>query len=141
MTQKMKRAATSASFSMNKIYRRLSATKPSIFIFSIIGIVVAIFFFGGGLYDIIVQPYPAVYYNSRFLFLYPGISEQFISDSIISMLLFSLGIVGLIAIYQSTKYTYKPRQAYLIFIVGVALVLLAYVMLEYIIQLKVSGRV
>jgi hypothetical protein len=139
MSQKMKKTATSASFSMNKLYRRLSTAKPSTLVISIIAIAVAIFFFGGGLYDVIVQPYPAVYYGGRFLFLYPQLSEQFISDSIVSMILYSLGIVGLITIYQSTKYAYKPRQAYLMFLVGLVLVFLTYIILEVTIQIKLNG--
>jgi phosphotransferase system glucose/maltose/N-acetylglucosamine-specific IIC component len=88
---------------------------------------------------VIVQPYPAVYYGGRFLFLYPQLSEQFISDSIVSMILYSLGIVGLITIYQSTKYAYKPRQAYLMFLVGLVLVFLTYIILEVTIQIKLNG--
>jgi hypothetical protein len=139
MARKMKKAATSASFSLNRIYRRLSTARPSTMIVSIAAIVIAIFFFGGGLYDLIVQPYPAVYYGGSFLFLYPGISDQFVSDSIVSMMLFGLGTVGLISIYQSTKYAYKPRQAYLMFLIGLIFVLLAYVLLEVTIHLKISG--
>jgi hypothetical protein len=48
--------------------------------------------------------------------------------------------VGLLAIYQSTKYVYKPRQAYMMMLVGVVLLLIAYIFLEASIQLKISGR-
>ncbi len=75
----------------------------------------------------------------RFLFLYPQLSEQFISDSIVAMTVYALGIVGLLAIYQSTKYVYKPRQAYMMMLVGVVLLLIAYIFLEASIQLKISG--
>ena len=30
-----------------------------------------------------------------------------------------LGFVGLLAIYQSTKSAYKPRQAYMLLVIGV----------------------
>jgi membrane-bound ClpP family serine protease len=95
--------------------------------------------FGGGLYDLAMKPYTAYYSNTTgFLFLYPQISEQFISDSIVATILYSLGVVGLIAIYQSTKYVYKPRQAYMMFIVGTVLLLLAYIFLEAAIQQKIG---
>jgi len=42
-------------------------------------------------------------------------------------------------IYQSTKYVYKPRQAYMMMIVGIVLLLLAYIFLEASIQIKLSG--
>lgn len=127
---------------MNRFYRTISTAKPSTLILSAIAIAIAIFLFGGGLYDIIMRPLPAIYTSrSGFLFLYPQLSEQFISDSLVAMILYSLGIVGLLSIYQSTKYAYKPRQAYLTFLVGVIFLLLAYVLLEATIQLKLTlGR-
>ena len=82
------------------------------------------------------------FYNSntgQFFFLYPDISNQFISDTLIAVSLYGLGFVGLLAIYQSTKSAYKPRQAYMLLIVGVALLLLAYVFLEGSISFKVNG--
>ena len=40
--------------------------------------------------------------------------------------------------YLSTKYAYKPRQAYLVFIMGVALLFIAYIFLEAAIQIKLG---
>jgi hypothetical protein len=128
------------SFTMNKFYRRISNIRPSAMILSILAMAFAVFLFGGGLYDIIMKPYPAVYYGGRFIFLYPDLSMQFLSDSIEAMMLFTLGVVGLVAVYQSTKYAYKPRQAYMLFLVGVVLLFLTYILLEATVQLKISGR-
>lgn len=139
MAQSVKRKTSSISYSFAKFYRKVSKTKPSTFVISIIAIAFAVFLFGGGLYSIIMKPLPAIYYGGRFLFLYPQLSEQFITDSIVATILYSLGIIGLIAIYQSTKYAYKPRQAYMMFMIGVTLLLLAYIYLEVTIQMKVSG--
>jgi hypothetical protein len=87
-----------------------------------------------------VKPLPAVFLQSKgFLFLYPQLSEQFISDSMVAIILYSLGITGLIVMYQSTKYAYKPRQAYMTFIVGVLLLFMAYIFLEAIIQAKLTS--
>jgi hypothetical protein len=138
MSRKVKRQITSLSYSINRFYRRISTAKPSTLILSIIAIAIAIFLFGGGLYDIIMKPYPAVYYSGRFIFLYPQLSEQFVTDSIVATILYTLGIVGLVAIYQSTKYAYKPRQAYMMFLVGLSLLLIAYIFLEVTIQIKVG---
>jgi hypothetical protein len=138
MSRTVKKKISSLSYSINRFYRKLSTAKPSTLILSIIAITVAIFLFGGGLYNLIMKPLPAVYYGGRFLFLYPQLSEQFITDSVVAMILYSLGIVGLIVMYQSTKYAYKPRQAYMMFLVGVVLLLLAYVFLEVAIQVKLG---
>ncbi len=139
MSHKVKREISSMSFTMNKFYRRISNIRPSAMILSILAMAFAVFLFGGGLYDIIMKPYPAVYYGGRFIFLYPDLSMQFISDSIEAMMLFTLGAVGLVAVYQSTKYAYKPRQAYMLFLVGVVLIFLTYILLEATVQLKISG--
>jgi len=53
-------------------------------------------------------------------------------------MLYAIGFVGLLAIYQSTKYAYKPRQAYMMMVIGVALLLLAYIFLEDVILIKLG---
>ncbi len=139
MSRTVKKKASAMSYSMNRFYRRILTAKPSMLIFSIIAISIAVFLFGGGLYNIIMKPLPAVYYGGRFIFLYPQLSEQFVTDSIVATILYSLGIFGLIAMYQSTKYAYKPRQAYMMFLVGVVLLFLAYIFLEATIRIKLAG--
>lgn len=124
------------SFSMGRLYKRISTAKPSALVFSTFVVGFAVFLFGGGLYDIIMAPYPAVYYQNRFLIVYPGLSEQFIGDSLVAMILYGLGTFGLILMYQSTKHAYKPRQAYMMFSGGVIFLLVAYIVLEATIRLK-----
>jgi hypothetical protein len=142
VSRKVKKRISSLSYSTNRFYRKISTTKPSTTILSVIAIAIAIFFFGGGLYNVIRRPLPSAYVElpggGRFLFLYPQLSEQFITDSIVAMILYSLGIIGAIVMYQSTKYAYKPRQAYLMFLIGVAFLIMAYIFLESTIQIKLS---
>jgi hypothetical protein len=138
MSRSVKKRISSTSYSLNKLYRRISTAKPSTFILSAIAIALAIFLFGGGLYDLTVKPYPAIYSQGRFILVDPRLSEQFISDSIVAIILYSFGVVGLITIYQSTKYAYKPRQAYMMFAVGTILVLLAYIFLEAELNAKIG---
>jgi hypothetical protein len=139
MARVTKKRISSLSFSLNRFYDRISTTKPSTLIVSTLAIAFAVFLFGGGLYDITVKPETAIYYGGRFIFLYPQLSMQFISDSIVATILYSFGIIGLIVMYQSTKYAYKPRQAYMMFIVGIILLLIAYIFLEATIRLKMGG--
>ena len=139
MARATKKRISSLSFSLNRLYNRISTAKPSTLIVSTLAIAFAVFLFGGGLYDLVVKPQPAVYYKGQFIFLYPQLSEQFISDSIVATILYSFGIIGLIVMYQSTRYAYKPRQAYMMFIVGIILLLIAYIFLEATIRLKVGG--
>jgi len=139
MSRTVKKSISSLSFSLNKLYRMISTTRPSNLLIPLLSIGFAVFLFGGGLYDLIMKPLPAVYYGGRFLFLYPSLSEQFIGDSIVAIIIYALGIIGLLAVYQSTKYVYKPRQAYMMLIIGIVLVLLAYIFLEASIHFKLSG--
>lgn len=134
VVHKAKKMISSISYSLQRFHNRISSTRPSTFALAILAIAFAIFLFGGGLYSIIVKPYPAVYYGGRFLFVYPQLSEQFVSDSIIAMILFSIGTMGLAFMYQSTKYVYKPRQAYMVFIVGVMLLIMSYISIEAILH-------
>ncbi len=130
MARKVKKTANSLSYSIQKLYTKISTAKPSTFAIAVIAMAVAVFLYGGGLHLIIVKPLPAVYYGGRFLFVYPQLSEQWVSDSLIAMILFAMGVAGAIFIYQSTKYAYKPRQAYLTFMIGAILLFVAYISLE-----------
>ena len=130
MARKAKRTAVSLSYSLQRLYTKISSAKPSPFVLGVIAMALAIFLYGGGLHLIIVKPLPAVYYGGRFLFVYPQLSEQWVSDSLIAMILFAMGVAGAVFIYQSTKYAYKPRQAYLTFMIGAVLLFVAYISLE-----------
>lgn len=132
MSRAAKRRVSSLSYSLTKLYRRVSTTKPSNFILSVVAIATAIFLFGGGLYNLIVRPYPAIYYGGRFVLVDPRLSEQFIADSLLATILYSFGAVGLIVIYQSTKNANKPRQAYMMFMIGAVLLMMSYMFLEFV---------
>ncbi len=137
MSRKVKKEITSASFSMTKLYRRISTAKPSTLIVSMIAVSLAVFLFGGGLYDITIKPYPAVYVSNRFLFIYPqSLTDQFIAESLIAMILFVMGMTGLLLMYQSTKYAFKPRQAYMMFTIGTVFLLMSYLIVETILTMK-----
>jgi hypothetical protein len=139
MTTKLKKSSSSLSFSLSRWFRKLSTNTPSAFIVIVVGISYAIFLFGGGLYTLINRPLPSAYVNGQFFFLYPDLSSQFVADTIISVTLYTMGFAGLFAIYQSSKSAYKPRQAYMLLVIGVTLLLLAYVFLEGSIQFKATG--
>jgi len=142
VSQRVRRRVSSLSFSLSKVYRGILTAKPSSLVLSSIVMAFAIFLFGGGLYNVIRRPLPSAYVEvpggGRFLFLYPQLSEQFVTDSMIATILYSLGIIGAISMYQSTKYAYKPRQAYLTFMIGFSLLVIAYIFLEVALQIKLS---
>jgi hypothetical protein len=139
VSKKAKRKVSSTSFSLSRFYTRISSAKPSSFVISIIVISYAIFLFAGGIYTITSSPLPAYYTGRGFIFLYPELGNQFISDTVIAVMLYAIGFVGLLAVYQSTKYAFKPRQAYMMMVIGVALLLIAYIFLEDAILIKLGG--
>lgn len=139
MKKKQEQArSSSVPFSLSRWFRKLSTNAPSAALVTVVGISYAIFLFGGGLYTLITQPAASGYYSGQFLFLYPSISSQFIADTIIAVTLYALGFIGILAIYKSTKSAYNPRQAYMMLIIGVTFLLLAYLFLEGSIQFKSS---
>jgi hypothetical protein len=138
MSKKVKKQASSISFSLSRWFNKISTAQPSSLAISIVILGYAIFLFAGGLYTIISSPIPAYYTGKAFLFLYPDLGQQFISDSVIAVMLYAIGFVGLLAVYQSTKYAYKPRQAYMMMVIGVTLLLLAYIFLEDAILIKLG---
>jgi hypothetical protein len=139
VSKKAKRKASSTSFSLSRFYSRISSAKPSSFVISIIVISYAIFLLAGGVYTITSSPLPAYYTGRGFIFLYPELGNQFISDTVIAIMLYAIGFVGLLAVYQSTKYAFKPRQAYMMLVIGVTLLLIAYIFLEDAILIKLGG--
>ncbi len=42
--------------------------------------------------------------------------------------------------FQSSRHAYNPRQAYMMMIIGVTLVFLSYLFIEYFIGLKIAGK-
>jgi len=141
VARKVKKTAVSLSYFLQKLYTKISTAKPSTLALAVIAMAIAIFLYGGGLHLIIVKPLPAVYYGGRFLFVYPQLSEQWVSDSLVAMILFAMGAAGTMFIYQSTKYAYKPRQAYLTLMIGAILFLIAFIGLEAILNWKLRGTV
>ncbi len=140
MSDKNKKSSRSTSFSLSRWFSTISEKgTPSTAVITIVAIAYAVFIFGGGVFTITNHPAPSAYFNGKFYFLYPSLSSQFISDTAVSAILYALGFVGLLTIYQSTKSAYKPRQAYMMLIIGVTFLLLSYVFLEGAISFKITG--
>jgi hypothetical protein len=132
-------AQSSMSFSLNKWFKKIVTTYPTALIILIIVICYVAFLFGGGLFTVVNKSLPSIYYENKFYFLYPSISDQLIGDTVISVMLYLMGFAGLLTVYQSTKNANKPRQAYMLLIVGISLVLLSYIFLESAINMKIAG--
>ena len=132
---------TSLGYTLRKAYRRITTAKPSLFLVAIFITGLSIFFLGGGVYDLLEKPLVAIPLGSTIIFFYPAISEQTILDSFIAMLAYFFGVAGILFMYQSTRYAYRPRQAFIALLIGVAFILIAYVTLEDLILVKLTSNI
>lgn len=137
MSYKSKRKAYSNSSFFERWIQKISETKPSTAIITIILLVYSVFLFGGGVFTAVTPIFPP-YTGSGFIFIYPDLTSQIISETVIAPVLFGMGFGGVYFLYQSTKYAYKPRQAYMTAVIGASLLFLAYIFLEIIIAIKIS---
>jgi predicted neutral ceramidase superfamily lipid hydrolase len=137
VTARITRKFSSLAFLMRKAYRKILITKPSPLFIAFIAIALSIFLLGGGVYDILEKPLallPGL--TGRYIFFVPyALHEQTLNQSLIAILLYALGVLGFLLIYQSTKYAFKPRQASTFLLIGAVLTVLAYFCCEYIIWL------
>ncbi len=127
---------------MRKTYQKVLALKPPLFLIALLTAALSIFLLGGGVYDLLTGPAGIMPGGAegRWIFYYPfAINDQTLNESIFVMLLYSIGFGGFFSIYQSTKYVYRPRQAFMWLLIGILLVALAYFGLENLITLKLGG--
>lgn len=139
MTSRTRRRIESLSFSTRKTYERLATAKPSILFFAIIALSLSIFLLGGGIYDLLEKPLLAIPFQGRYIFYYPyTLHDQTLVDSITVMILYAIGFAGLLLTYQSTKYAYKPRQAFMLLLTGATLISIAFFYIEFLVAQKLA---
>lgn len=127
------RRLSSIVYYIQKLYWKMITAKPSLFLIAIIAVAASIFFLGGGLYDLLEKPLVAAFAaGGRIIFYYPyGINEQFVAESLFAMIIYAIAVVGLLMTYESTKYAYRPRQAFMLLLIGCTFVFVAYVLIEF----------
>lgn len=132
MASWIERRISSLAFFMQKAYWKMVTTKPSIFVIAVLAVATSIFLLGGGIYDLLEKPLLAIIQTGgRIVVYYPyAINDQFLVESVIIMVAYAIGVVGLILTYQSTKYVYRPRQAFILLLVGCILILISYIFTE-----------
>jgi predicted neutral ceramidase superfamily lipid hydrolase len=128
---RLKTRLSSLGFRLQRAARKVATAKPSIFVVTSVIIALTIFFLGGGVYDLLAEPIIAFPLGRRILFFYPySVHEQAVVESFIIMTSYVLGFLGVFLMYQSTKYAYKPRQAYILLLTGIIFLLIAYIYIE-----------
>ena len=70
----------------------------------------------------------------------PGtLGEQTLNESVLAGILYMLGLVGLYMLLRSTRYAYRPRNAYLMLILGTFTVLLVAFYANALMTQKIGG--
>lgn len=132
MSRKARKSASSLSYYFQKAYWKTVTAKPSTILLAAVVLSVSVFLLGGGIYDIVEQPIVAFVSGGRIIPYYPqALNEQLLGESVASMVLYSFGIVGLILIYRSTKFAYNPREALTTLLMGLALLVIAWMLIEF----------
>jgi len=132
MARQARKQAISLTHFMQKTYWKIVTIKPSLLLIAVTVTAASIFFLGGGVYDLLEQPAFAIFIQGRMYPVYPySLSEQFLGESMFVMILYGVGTAGLLLTYQSTKYAYRPRQAFMLLMMGVVLIVIAYILVEY----------
>jgi len=140
MANSLKTRFSSFGFRLQRVWKKITTAKPSIFVIASIIVASMVFFLGGGVYDLLAQPIIAFPIGRRILFFYPySVHEQALLESFLVMTSYAIGFFGVFLMYQSTKYAYKPRQAYILLLTGIVFLLIAYVYIENLLWSKLTG--
>lgn len=141
MVSGIRRKVSSLAYFARKTYWRMVTARPSLLVIALATVGFSIFLLGGGVYNLIVPFVPIGFpLGRRVLFFYPrSVHEQALLESLTVMIVYSIGVTGFLLTYQSTKYAYRPRQAFILLLVGCALIFIGYLYIESIIWLKLAA--
>lgn len=67
------------------------------------------------------------------IFFYESLNDQFMLEGIIAFAIILMGFAGFMFIHQSTKHFYRPKYSYMLFAVGIVLILFAVFSLQSIV--------
>jgi peptidoglycan/LPS O-acetylase OafA/YrhL len=123
---RLKRALGNMSYSLHlsggPSTRRI---KPSTTLTIIIALAVVGFILAGGVYDLLEHPISLLPTPTGYSVLISGtLGEQTLNESLIAGFLYMLGLGGLYMLLRSTRFAYRPRNAYLLLMIGTFTVLM-----------------
>lgn len=104
----------------------------------LIAIFVVLFVLQTGIAYLLVRRPPALGATQQGdpIFIYTGINDAFIVESIVASVLIILSSVGFIFLYQASKYVYNRKMAVSILTIGVLTIIITFIALQYIIAVK-----
>jgi len=142
---KLKRSLNNLAFRMSFIKLAPGSSRPLLPVASFLILGFTIFVLGGGLFvlvgagagGLITLP-PG---QGGLTFVYPGdINNQTPQEGVLAMLLYGLGLVGLYALFMSTRYAYRPSRAYSLLTMGVVLTFVFIAVAYFVLYDKLGPR-
>lgn len=98
--------------------------KPSTTVLALAVVIFVGFVLAGGIFDILEHPISLLPTSSGYSVVIQGtLGQQTLNESLIAMFLYFLGLAGFYMLLRSTRYAYRPRNAYLLLILGTFTVL------------------
>ncbi len=138
---RLQRAFTNLGYSL-RIFRGPTARrmKPSTTVIMIGVLLFVGFVLAGGVYDILERPISLLPSPTGYSVVIKGtLGQQTLNESLIAAFLYMLGLGGLYMLLRSTRYAYRPRNAYLLLILGTFTVLLVILYSTTLINSKIGG--
>lgn len=114
---------------------RLSSTLLMVTVFIFVGFILA-----GGIYDLTERPISLLPTAGGYSVLIRGtLGQQTLNESLIAGFMYLLGLSGLYMLLRSTRFAYRPRNAYLLLIMGTFTILIAVFYANSMITSKIGG--
>jgi hypothetical protein len=110
---------------------------------AVIGVYIILFLLQTGIVYLIFRETPALGTDPQSgspLFLYPDINESFIIEGIVASIFIFLCSIGFILLYQASKYVYNKNIAIRFLVVGIILILAAFVTLQAMVTIKLGQK-
>ena len=125
-----------------RFFRSPSArrVKPSTTVLALAVVLFIGFVLAGGVYDILEHPISLLPTSYGYSVVVQGtLGQQTLNESLIAAFLYFLGVAGLYMLLRSTRYAYRPRNAYLLLILGTLTVLVVVAYSTSLINTKIGG--
>ena len=138
---KLQRAFTNLGYSV-RIFRAPAARrmKPSTTLSLIIVLGFVGFILAGGIYDILERPISLLPTAGGYSPVIRGtLGQQTLNESLIAGFLYMLGLAGLYMLLRSTRFAYRPRNAYILLILGTLTVMIVVLYSNTLITSKIGG--
>jgi len=105
---------------------RMPSLKPLNAIILFLLVSMSIFILGGGVYDIMERPMSILPTPSQPVYYYQGMTDQTMTESLTFMFFLVIGVVGGYVSFRSTRHAYRPREAKMYLLIGVTMLVFAF---------------